>query len=148
MTEASSSLFVVPKILIWSGKTFFSLHHCQLISLATLRNKTKLAALNKEICEENPMSNLAQNTCIAKSEEDYIIQVSMEIEGKITKKLSKEFSRTESRILDDLSRIDAFLLSPLLQGHSGFSPETSQNAPNVIQATHDDDCQVDAHPQS
>ena len=39
------------------------------------RNKRKLAALNKEICEEHPRSNLAQNSNVPRSQEDYIGQV-------------------------------------------------------------------------
>ena len=47
--------------------------------MATLRNKKKLAALNKENCEEHPRSNLAQNWNVPRSQEDYITQVSEEI---------------------------------------------------------------------
>ena len=46
-----------------------------------------LAALNKEKCEENPRSNLAQNSNVPRSQKDYITQVSEEIEGRVTKKL-------------------------------------------------------------
>ena len=71
--------------------------------MATFRNKPKLAALNKEICADYPRSNLAQNSNSPRSQEDYISHVSEEIEGKVTKKLSKEFSRTQNRILGALS---------------------------------------------
>ena len=57
------------------------------------RNKRKLATLNKENSEEHPRSNMA-NSNVSRSQEDYIIHVSEEIEGRITKKLSKEFRRT------------------------------------------------------
>ena len=40
------------------------------------RNKRKLAALNRENCEEHPMSNLAQNSNIPRSQKDYKTQVS------------------------------------------------------------------------
>ena len=63
-------------------------------------------------------SNLAQNSNALRSQEDYITQVSEEIEDRTTKKLSQEFSRTETRILGTLSRLDDFLLNPLIQGHS------------------------------
>ena len=49
--------------------------------METSRNKRKLAALNKENCEEHPRSNLARNSNVSRSEEDYITQVSDEIEG-------------------------------------------------------------------
>ena len=44
--------------------------------------------------------------------EKYITQVSEEIEGRVTKKLSQELSRKESRILGALSKLDEFLLNP------------------------------------
>ena len=99
----------------------------------TTRNKRKWAALIEENCQEHPWSNLAKNSNAPRSQEDYITQVSEEIEGRVTKKLSKEFSRTENRILGALARPDNFLMNPLLQGHSGTTPEPSRNAlsPNM-----------------
>ena len=76
--------------------------------MATLRNKRKLATIAKENCQEHPRSNLGQNTNVPRSEEDYITQVFEEIEARITKRLSKEFSRTESHILGALSQLDEF----------------------------------------
>ena len=81
-----------------------------------------MAALNKENCEEHPGSNLAQKSSAPRSQEDYISQVSEEIEGRVTKCLSKEFSKTENRILGALARLDDFLMNPLLPGHSGITP--------------------------
>ena len=86
------------------------------------RNKRKLAPLNKENCEEHPRSNLAQNSNVPRSQEDYITQVFEEIEEKVTKKLSQEFSRTENHILGALARFDDFLTNPLIQGHSETAP--------------------------
>ena len=82
------------------------------------RNKKKLAALKKGICEEYPRSNLAQNSNVPRSQDDYITQVYEEIEGRVTKKLSHVFSRTENRILGALAQLDDFLMNPLIQGHS------------------------------
>ena len=112
------------------------------------RNKRKLAALNKENCEEHPRSNLAQNSTAPRSQEDYITQVSEEIEGRVTKKLSQEFSRMENRKLCALARLDDFLMNPLLQGHSGTTPETSRNAFSINQGTNEDDSQSDPHPEA
>ena len=112
------------------------------------RNKRKLAGLNKENCEEHPRSNLAQNSTAPRSQEDYITQVSEEIEGRVTKKLSQEFSRTENRILGALARLDSFLMNPLLQGHSGTAAETSRNVFSVNQGTNEDDSQSDPHPKA
>ena len=103
------------------------------------RNKRKLAALNKKNCEEHPRSNLTQNSAAPRSQEDYITQLSEEIEGRVTKKLSQEFSRTENRILGALARLDGFLMNPLLQGHSGNTPETSGNTFNTNQGTNEDE---------
>ena len=95
------------------------------------RNKRKLAATNKENCEEHPRSNLASNSIVPRSQEDYITQVSEEIEGRVTKKLSQEFRRTENRILGALARFDDCIMNPLLQGHSGITPEASRRRPGM-----------------
>ena len=116
--------------------------------MATLRKKKKLAALNKEKCEEHPRSNMAQNSNVPRSQEDYITQVSGEIEGIGTKKLLQEFSRTENRILGALARLDDFLINPLLQGHSGTAPDTSRNALSTNQGMNEDDSQSDPHPKA
>ena len=99
------------------------------------RNKKKLPALNKENCEERPRSNLAQNPNVPRSQADYITQVSEEIEGRLAKKLSKEFSRTENRILNALARLDDFFMNPLIHGRSGITPEMSRNAFGTNQGT-------------
>ena len=116
--------------------------------MATLKKKRKLAALNKENCEEHPRSNLAQSSKAPRPQEDYITQVSAEIEGRVTKKLSQEFSRTENRILGASSHLDDFLMNPLIQGHSGTIPETSRNAYGTNQGTIEDDCQSDPHQEA
>ena len=112
------------------------------------RNRRKLAALNKENCEEHPRSNLAQNSNVPRSQEDYITQVSEEIEGRVTKKLSQEFCRTENSILGALARLNDFLMNPLLQGHSGTTSETSRNVFSINQEANEDDSQSDPHPEA
>ena len=114
----------------------------------TTRNKRKLAASNKENCEEHPRSNLAQNSSAPRSQEDYTTQISEEIEGRVTKRLSKEFSRTENRILGALAGLDDFPMNPLLPGHSGTTPEPSRNALNSSQGTNEDDSQNDPRPEA
>ena len=116
--------------------------------MATLRNKRKFAALNKEICEEHPRSNLTQNSNIRRSQEDYITQVSEKIERRVLTKLSQDFSRTETRIIGALARLDDFLVNPLIQGQSGTSPETSRNAFNTSQGTNEGDFQRDPYPEA
>ena len=100
-----------------------------------------MAALNKENSEEHPKNNQGQNSSVLRLQEDYITQVSEEIEGRVTKKLSQKFSKTENRILGALSRLDDFLMSPLIQGHSETAPETSRNAFGTKQGTNEDDSQ-------
>ena len=107
--------------------------------MATLSKKRKLAAPNKENCEEHPRTNFAQNSNVPRSQEDYIPQVSEEVEGRVTKKFFEEFSRTEHRILGALSHLDDFLMNPLIQGHSGTAPKTSWNAYGTNQGTNEDD---------
>ena len=111
------------------------------------RNKRKLAALNKKNCEEHPRSKLAQNSNVPRSQEDYIIQVFEEIEGRVTKKLSKEFSRTGNRKLSALARPDDFLMNPLIQGHPGITPDMSRNAFSTNQGTNEDGSQSDPRPE-
>ena len=91
---------------------------------------------------------MAQNSNVPRSQEDYITQVSEEIEGRVTKKLSQEFCRTENRILGALARLDDFLMNPLNQGHSGTAPETSQIAFSTSQGTNADDSTSDLHPEA
>ena len=107
-----------------------------------------MAALNKENCEKRPRSNLAQNSSAPRSQEDYITQVFEEIEGRVTKRLSKEFSRTENRILGALARLDDLLMNPLLPGRSGTTPEPTRNAFNTSQGTNEDDSQNDPYPEA
>ena len=111
--------------------------------MATLRNRRKLAALNRKNCTERPRSNLAQNPNVPRSQEENITQVSEENEGRVTKKFIQEFSRTESRFSGALFRLDDFPLNPLIQGHSGIASETSRNTLRTSQRTNEDDSQTD-----
>ena len=94
--------------------------------MATLRNKRKVAAVSRET-PEGSRSSRGQNVLDPELTQDYISQVSEEIEGRVTKKLSKEFSKTESRILGALSKLDEFLLNPQVQTCSVAVPGTSRN---------------------
>ena len=62
--------------------------------------------MNRENLEGHPGNIHARNTCFPRIQEEYITQMSAKIEGRVTKKLSQEFSKTESRILGALSRLD------------------------------------------
>ena len=94
--------------------------------MATLRNKKKLAAVSRET-PESTRNSRGQSTLDPDLTQDYISQVSEEIEGRVTKNLSKEFSRTESRSLGALSKLDEFLLNPQVRTCSVAVPGTSRN---------------------
>ena len=91
---------------------------------------------------------MPQNLKVARSQEDNITQVSEEIEGRVIKKLSQDFSRTENRILGALAQLDDFLMNPLFQGHSGNTPETSRNVFSIGQGTNEEDSQSKPHPDA
>ena len=105
--------------------------------MATLRNKRKLAAVSRET-PESTRSGRTQNILDPELTQDYISQVSEEIEGRVTKKLSKEFSRTESPILGALSKLDEFLLNPQVRTCSVAVPGTSRSSNVENQGTNED----------
>ena len=79
--------------------------------------------------------------------QDYISQVSEEIEGRVTKKLSKEFSRTESRVLGALSKLDEFLLNPQVRTCSVAVPGTSRNSNSENREPTGDRSLTDPYPE-
>ena len=76
--------------------------------------------------QEYSRNSQLQNTSVPRITEEYITQVSEEIECKFTKNLSQEFSRTKSRISGALSKLDKFFLNPHLPTLSGTIPGTSR----------------------
>ena len=62
--------------------------------------------------------------------------------------MSQEISRTENRLLGALAWLDDFLMNPLLQGHSGTTPETTRNMLSINQGTNEDDSQSNPHPEA
>ena len=94
--------------------------------MATLRNKRKLAAVSRET-QKSPRNSSLPNTFVPGVTEVYITQVSEEIEGRVTEKLSQKLSRTESRILCALSKLDEFLLNSQVRTCSGTDPVTPRN---------------------
>ena len=94
--------------------------------MATLRNKRKLAAVSRDR-QKSARNGQSQNTFVPGMTEEYITQVSEEIERRVTEKMSLDFSRTESRILGALSKLDEFLLNPQVRTCSGTVPGTSRN---------------------
>ena len=92
--------------------------------MVTLRRKRKLAVVS----EESAQNSLSHNTFVPGMTEENITQVSEEIEGRVPKKLSHEFSRRESRCLSALSKLDEFLLNPQVRTCSGTVLGTSQKS--------------------
>ena len=70
--------------------------------MATLRIKRKVATIERENHEEQPRKRRARDSKVPKIQEDYINQLSEEIEGTVTKILSKGFSRPKRCILGAL----------------------------------------------
>ena len=116
--------------------------------MATLRNKRKLAAVTRETQEEHPRNGQSWNTSVPRINEEYITELFEEIEGRVSKKLSQEFSRTESHTLGALSKLDEFLLNPQITTHSGTVPGTFRNTNVENQGTNEDDFQSDPHPEA
>ena len=116
--------------------------------MTTLRNKRKLAAVTRETQEENPRNRQSRNTSVPRIDEEDITQLSEEIEGRITKKLSQEFNRIESRISDALSKLDEFLLNQQITTHSETVPGTFRNTNVENQGTNEDNSQSDPHPEA
>ena len=75
------------------------------------RNKRRLAEIQDNFDRENSQSSSRERSH-GDINEEYISQVSQEIEGRIAKKLSQEFSKRESRILGALAKLDHFLTKP------------------------------------
>ena len=76
------------------------------------------------------------------------IYISEEIGCRITKKLSQEFNRIESRISDALSKLDEFLSNQQKQTHSKTVPGTFRNTNVENQGTNEDDSKSDPHPEA
>ena len=98
--------------------------------------------------EEHSRNGQSRNTSTSRINEEYVTQVSEEIEGRITKKLSQEFNRIESRISDALSKLDEFLSNQQIQTHSKAVPGTFRNTNVENQGTNEDDSQSDPHPEA
>ena len=113
--------------------------------MATLRNKRKLAAVSRET-PEGSRSSRGQTVLDPELPQDYISQVSEEIEGRVTRELSKEFNKRESRILGILSKFYEFLLNPQVRTCSVVQG-ASRNANSENRETHGDLSLNDTYPE-
>ena len=114
--------------------------------MATMGNKRKLAAVSRETPDSN-RGNRGRNVLDPELTQDYISQVSEEIEGRVTKKLSKELNKTESRILGALSKLDDFLLNPQVRTCSVAAHGTSRNGNSGNREIHGDHFSNDPYPE-
>ena len=116
--------------------------------MATLRNKRKLSTVRRETTEEHPRSGQSRNTSVTRNTDEYITQVSEDIEDRVINKLSQEFSRTESRLLGALSKLDEFFLHPRIRTHSAAVPETFRNTDMESWEPTEHRSQNDLHPEA
>ena len=122
--------------------------HFPFRKITTFRKKRKLAPVTKETQEEHPWNGQARNTSVPRINEECITQFSEEIEGRASKKLSQEFSRTKPRILGALFKLDEFLPNQQIRTHSGTVPETFRNTIVDNQGMNEDDSMSDPHPEA
>ena len=107
-----------------------------------------MAAVTRETQEERLRNGQSRNTSVPRINVEYITQASGEIEDRVPKKLSQDFSRTESRIWGALSKLDEFLLNPQIRTHSGTVPGTLRNTNVENQGKNEDDSQSHPHPEA
>ena len=96
---------------------------------------------------EHPRSGQSRSASVPRTNEEYVTQVFDDIEGRVIKKLSQEFSRTKSRILGALSILEVFLLSPQVRTRSGTVPGTFRNTNVENQEPNEDRSQDDLYPE-
>ena len=100
--------------------------------MTTLRDNRKFSAVTTETQKEHPRNGQSRNTSVPTINEEYITQVSEEIEGRVTRKLSQEFSRIECRILGALSKLEEFLLNPQVRTRSGTQTWKTRNQMRIV----------------
>ena len=113
--------------------------------MATLRNNRKLAAVSRET-PEGSRGSRGRKVLAPELTQDYISQVSEEIEGRVTKKLSNEYNKTESRMLGALSKLDEFLLNPQVRICSVVQG-ASRSANSENREIHGDRCSKEPYPE-
>ena len=101
----------------------------------------------KESAKVSSYFSQSQNTFVPGMTEEYITQVSEEVESRVTQKLSQEFIRTESRILAALSKLDEYLLNPQVKKCSGTVTGTYQNNDFENREPTGDRSQNDTYPE-
>ena len=77
-----------------------------------------LGAVTSENQQEKCRKTESRNTAVTRINRDYNTPVSEDLEGRLTKKLSQEFSRIESRILDALFNLYESCFNPQVRVQS------------------------------
>ena len=91
------------------------------------KQQEKVGAVIRVTQEEHPRNSQSPNTYVRIINEEYITQAFEEIEGRVNKKMSQEISKTGSRVLGALFKLDKFLSNTQVQTQSGNVPGTSRN---------------------
>ena len=142
-------LFVVLSSLSWKYKNisvFATAWHFPFKN-GNIEKQDKVGSRCKKSQEEHPRNGQSRNTSFPIINEECITQVFEEIEGRVAEKIAQEFSRTESRILGALSKLEEFLVNPQVRTQSGTIPGTSRNTGVENQEPHGYRSQNDPHPE-
>ena len=129
-------------------KNHFSLERCWItFRMVILRNKNKIAAVNIDRHEGCPGNNLLREIIVLKLNEEYITQVSKEIEGRVVTRVAPKFNRTESRIQGPFSKLDEFRLNSQIRLESAIALVNSPDVDRQNQKQNEDPSQNDPHPE-
>ena len=70
-----------------------------------------MATFVRDNQEGSPRDSQSQNSTVPRINEEYITQMSEEVEGRLTKRLTQEFNRTERQTWGALSELVEFHLN-------------------------------------
>ena len=115
--------------------------------MATLRNKKKLASVNRGNHKGHPRKKSLQDKNVPRVNQDYTTQISEKIEGRVIQKMSHNFSRTKSWNLGALSKQYGCLLNSQVRVQSGTLIKTSWYFDEKNREYGEDRSQYDPHPE-
>ena len=121
-----------------------TVEHFPLQKMATKGNKPMLAAVSWET-QEHPRNRQSQNISISCFNEEIIRQVVEDVEGRVSKKLSREISRTDSPNLGALFELKNILLNPYIRTLSRTVPGAFRETDVENQEPAGDHSQNDPH---
>ena len=95
--------------------------------MATLRNKRNFAIINREDHEELPRNSQTRDTNVSRIQEDYITEVTEQLESRLTKKIVPGVKQNGgSHFGRSFQTWRIFFLNPQFRVQSGSVLETSQ----------------------